>query len=110
MNIAHDHKTCTTGHPQGCADGTLGDFQLPLDWQDLRSRLFAAHEVRTVLSQEARPLRLRLQGSFDGFAASALTTYEHVSRDVNPTASGYLKPGEANLLPVAGISSTGRRG
>lgn len=110
MNIAHDHTTCITGHPQGRADGALGDFRFPLDWQGLRTRLFAAHEVRTVLSQELQPLRLRLQGSFDGGAASVLTTYEGVSRSVNPTASGYFKPGEANVSPVAGISSSGGRG
>lgn len=110
MNIAHDQKTCMTGLPLGRADETMADFQLPLDWQDLRSRLFTAHEVRTVLEADTRPLRLRLRGSFDGCAASVLTTYEGVSRYVNPSASGYFKPGEAKVLPVAGKSSTGGRG
>lgn len=110
MDIAHDHKTCITGHPQGRAGDALTEFHLPLDWRDLRSRLFAAHEVRTVLTRDARPLRLRLRGSFDGCAASVLTTYEDVSRSVNLTASVYCKPGEAKISPVAGISSTGGRG
>ncbi|MCT2401224.1 hypothetical protein [Novosphingobium mangrovi (ex Huang et al. 2023)] len=110
MNIAHDQKTCMTGHPQGRAGDAFTDYQLPLDWQDLRARLFAAYEIRTVLSQDTKPLRLRIRGSFDGCAASALTTYEDVSRSVNPTASAYFKPREAKISAVAGPSSTGRRG
>ncbi|WP_143084749.1 hypothetical protein [Novosphingobium sp. CF614] len=119
MNIAHDQKTCMTGHPQGHADDAFADCQLPIDWQDLRSRLFAAHDVRGVFSPGippgsspgAKPLRLRLRGSFDGCAASVLTTYTPTSRAVNPTASTYGKPEEDNVPPVAGMSSsTGRRG
>ncbi|MCJ2179830.1 hypothetical protein [Novosphingobium album (ex Hu et al. 2023)] len=111
MNIAHDHKTCMTGQPQQVGAGhTLTEFRLPLDWQDLRSRLFAAHEVGAVMSGDARPLRLRLRGSFDGCAASVLTTYEDVSRSVNPTALVYCKSGEAKIAPVADTSSTGGRG
>ncbi|MCJ2187427.1 hypothetical protein [Novosphingobium beihaiensis] len=110
MNIVYDYKTCMTGHPHGRAGDALTEFRLPLDWQDLRSRLFAGHEVRTVLTRDAGPLRLRLRGSFDGCAASVLTTYEDVSRSVNPTASVYCKPGEAKTSPVAGTSSTGVRG
>src|SRR3546814_17359404 len=97
MNIAHDHKTCMAGHPQGPAGGALTEFSLPLDWQALRSRLFAEHEVRTVLTKDARSLRLRLRGSFDGCAASVLNTYDDVSRSVNPTASVYCNTGEAKI-------------
>lgn len=110
MNIAHDQKTCLPGHPQGQAGDVSADDQLPLDWQDLRSRLFAAHEVRTVLLADTKPLRLRIRGSFDGCAASVLTTYEALSKHVNPTVSAYRKPGEAKIVTVAGITSTGRRG
>ena len=114
MNIAHDQKTCQkarmTGHPQGRAGEVLTEFGPPLEWQDLRSRLFAAHEARSVLCAEAKPLRLRLRGSFDGCAASAVTTYKELSRIINLDASSYRKPGETKISPVAGISSTGRRG
>lgn len=110
MNIAHDQKTCLTGHPQGRGDDAFTDFRLPIDWQDLRSRLFAGHEIGTVLSQAAQPQRLRIRGSFDGCAASALTTYTLTSNPVNPTALAYCKPKEGKISPVAGTSITGRRG
>jgi hypothetical protein len=110
MNIAHDHKTCMTGHPQGRAGDAFTDYHLPIDWQDLRSRLFAACEIRTVLSPDATPLRLRLRGSFDGCAASVLTTYQDPSTRVNPNVSGYRKSDGAKISSVAGPSSTGRRG
>lgn len=110
MNIAHDQKTCFPGHPQGRADNAQTEFGLPLDWQDLRTRLFAANEVRAVLNADVRPLRLRLRGSFDGCAASVLTTYEGLSKGVNPTASTYFKPGEDIVAPVAGPIITGGRG
>lgn len=117
MNIAHDYKTSMTSQPQGRADGTGSDSDslAPIDWHDLRTRLFAAHEVRAELAGgeaggDIRSLAQRLRGSFDEEAASVLTTYEAVSKPVNPTASGYLKPGEGMCTPVAGKSSSGGRG
>ncbi|HKR93391.1 hypothetical protein [Novosphingobium sp.] len=110
MNIAYDYKTCALVRAQADEEDTFPEVQLPLDWQDLRARLFAAHEIRAVLDAETKPLRLRLRGSFDGCAASAITTYEGASGYVNPTASTYGKPGENNVSPVAGPSNSGRRG
>ena len=119
MNIAHDHKTSRVGRPQGRADdtseeGRSEEARPAIDWQDLRSRLFAARQFPAVIASAAapdsRPLRLRIRGSFDGCAASALNTYEEGSASVNRTASSYLKPGGDNVSSVAGNSSTGRRG
>lgn len=110
MNIAHDHKTCIAEFAQGSADEAFTAFSSPLVWQDLRTRLFAAHEVRTVLEQDAKPLKIRLRGSFDGCAATALTTYEGLSNCVNPTVSIYRKPFDGKDTPVAGPSNSGGRG
>jgi hypothetical protein len=116
MNIAHDHKTCQTGDSPGRTEGRAGDefaeLRLPIDWQALRARLFAATELRAELGTEGLPegLRLRLRGSFDGCAASVLTTYQETSRAVNLEASAYGKPGGGNPVAVAGMTSTGGRG
>lgn len=109
MNIAHDHRTCQTGHAH-CADDGFMDLQTTIDWQSLRSRLFAAHEVNAALTAASAKERIRLRGSFDGCAASVLTTYEAVSRPVNPSVSSNGKPIERNIGPVAAMTRTGGRG
>lgn len=113
MNIANDHKTAKVGHPQGRADDTI-DAGPVIDWRDLRARLFAARQLSATLAPETVPdfrtLRLRIRGSFDGCAASALNTYGGSSESVNRTASSYRKPGGDKVSSVAGNSSTGRRG
>jgi len=111
MNIAHDHNTCMKGAAPVAADGGFAHVLAPLDWMELRARLFASHEVRSVLSaEETTAAGLRLRGSFDGCAASLLTTYEGFSTPVNPTVSTNRKSGRAIVLPGAGESRTGERG
>lgn len=111
MNIAHDHNTCMTGGATPDGDGGFAHVPAPLDWMELRTRLFAAHEVRVVLAAEENSAAgLRLRGSFDGCAASLLTTYEGFSTPVNPNVSTNRKSGRANVLPGAGESRTGERG
>lgn len=119
MNIAHDHKACQTGDASERVGGrtrdgeadTPAELQLPIDWQALRSRLFAAGELRSALGAGTlvEGLALRLRGSFDGCAASVLNTYQETSRAVNPDASGYGKSEGGKDFPVAGTSN-GERG
>ena len=110
MNVAHDQNACLPGHPQGRLGDSCQDGSSPLDWQDLRSRLLAAHDLRVALAEDSGPRRFSIRGSFDDGAASMLTTYEGLQRAVNPTASTYLKPREDIVSPVADTSSTGGRG
>ncbi|WP_313435991.1 hypothetical protein [Novosphingobium sp.] len=118
MNIAHDHETCKAGHASG-RDGEAFmslDLQMdrpidwPIDWYALRSRLFAAHDLRAALDHTSAAARLHRFGSFAGTVASVIHTYAPVSITVNPNASGNRKPAQANVLSVAGIPSTGVRG
>lgn len=87
-------------------------LHLPIDWQALRARLFSAREAQLALDPTASPerLRLRLRGSFDGCAASVLTTYQEASRGVNLDASSYGKPDEGKPPPVADVTRNGERG
>lgn len=110
MNIAFDHETCRAGSAQGRAGEGFSGFPSAPDWTDLRSRLFAAHEVRIVLACDTAPLRLRTRGSFAGDAASLLNTYGTGSRAVNLDVSSNGKPGGATVAPVAGTDKTGERG
>ncbi|GEM_PF-2197527 len=114
MNIAHDHETCTAGHAPGRGSEAFIAADRPIDWFSLRSRLFAAHDLRTVLDDVAVDTtvstRLHRFGSFAGPAANVIHTYASVSITVNPNASGNRKPAQANVLSVAGNTSTGVRG
>jgi len=118
MNIAHDHETCKAGHASG-RDGEAFmsidrpmDLPIggPIDWYALRSRLFAAHDLRAALDDTSAAPGLHRFGSFAGTVASVIHTYAPVSITVNPNASGNRKPAQANVLSVAGIPSTGVRG
>jgi len=112
MNMAHDHKPPLPGEAQERATEELPELRLPIDWQALRARLFAARQLQAALDPQAtqESLRLRLRGSFDGCAASVLTTYQGTSTSVNPDASSNGKPAEGTFLPVADRTSTGARG
>ncbi|HKU05905.1 MAG TPA: hypothetical protein VJR30_07540 [Bradyrhizobium sp.] len=107
MNIGFDHETCKGAR---AADEEFGGFPTAPDWTDLRARMFAAHEVRTVLSCEADRMRLRTRGSFAGGTASLLNSYETGSSPVNLEISTNLKPGAVKITSVAGADKTGERG
>lgn len=122
MKVAHDPKIRIDGEAQSSAGdgprqslslGTApdGEQRAPIDWQALRARLFDARE-QAALDQHETPerLRLRLRGSFDGCAASVLTTYEVTARSVNLDASAYGKPEEGKISPIADENTTGGRG
>ncbi|WP_334184239.1 hypothetical protein [Novosphingobium sp.] len=110
MNIAHDHETCKAGHASGRAGEEFIPVPLPIDWFSLRSRFFAAHDLRTALDDTSASARLHRFGSFAGSVAYVIHTYAPVSIPVNPNTSGNRKPAQANVLSVAGIPSTGVRG
>ncbi len=110
MNIAHDHETCKAGRASGRAGEEFISVPLPMDWFSLRSRLFAAHDLRAVFDDTSASARLHRFGSFAGPAANVIHTYAPVSIPVNPNASGNRKPAQANVLSVAGNPSTGVRG
>lgn len=118
MTSAHNPRPRSGGDAQdGHLDEARGrgdepQLHLPIDWQALRARLFAAREAQLALDPAASPerLRLRLRGSFDGCAASVLTTYQEASRSVNLDTSSYGKPDEGKLPPVADVTRTGERG
>lgn len=103
MKIAFDHET---GKTREEASG----FPSAPDWEVLRSRLFAAHEVRTVLTDQAASARLRTRGSFAGGAATLLNGYDSGSRPVNLDVSSNIKPGGVKVTTVAGIEEAGGRG
>ncbi|MEE4452009.1 hypothetical protein [Novosphingobium resinovorum] len=132
MNVARHHITpengeapgrtpvCTPVHARaGAGDAPSGEH-LPadltaIDWRALRSRLFATHDRLGVLGEDAAATRLRLRGSFDGCAASALSAYEpnayeESSRDINPDASSNGKSGTGKDSSVADVSDSGERG
>lgn len=110
MKIAFDHDKRNAGHaPGGQSEEPEGIPSVP-DWADLRTRLFAAHEVRSVLAGETAPVPLRTRGSFAGDAASLLNTYGTVSRAVNLDVSTNGKSGGGKEAPVAGTDKPGGRG
>jgi len=110
MNIAHDHETCKAGHASGRTGEEFISVPLPIDWFSLRSRFFAAHDLRTALDDPSVSAKLHRFGSFAGPAANVIHTYAPDSIPVNPNASGNRKPAQANVLSVAGNPSTGVRG
>ncbi len=123
MNVAPHHMTPETGDAPGRTAGIpavpgcdgLSEGHLPadpamIDWQALRSRLFATHDRLGVLGEDAAATRLRLRGSFDGCAASALNAYEECSRNVNLDASSNGKPVGGKDSPVADVNDSGERG
>jgi hypothetical protein len=110
MNIAHDHETCKAGHASGRDSEEFMPVRFPIDWFSLRSRLFAAHDLRTAFAETSASPRLHRFGSFAGSVAYVIHTYATVSRTVNPNASGNRKPAQAKVLSVAGNPSTGVRG
>lgn len=118
MNIARNHITPPTGDAssldagrtgEGLAAGASQQDLRGIDWQALRSRLFATalpHPPGTDITST----RLRLRGSFDGCAASALHAYEASLMPVNRDASSNGKSDEGNDASVADASAKGERG
>lgn len=109
MKIAFDHNR-NAGHAPGSQSEEPESSPSIPDWADLRTRLFAAHEVRTALAGETAPVRLRTRGSFAGDAASLLNTYGTASRPVNLDVSTNGKPAGGKEVPVAGTDKPGGRG
>lgn len=115
MNNARNHIAPHLGQaPVGAGDGPSGE-PLPadlqaIDWQALRSRLFAAHDMLGVLGSDARAAGLRLRGSFAGGTATALDAYRKSLGNINLDASGNGKPARLNDLSATGVSGNGERG
>src|SRR3546814_17939351 len=76
MNIGFDHETCRSARAGDQTDEEFAGFPTAPDWTDLRARMFAAHEVRTVVSSEAERVRLRTRGSFAGVTARLMNGCE----------------------------------
>ncbi len=125
MNVARNHIAPQTGDAPGRAGDGLSYDGMPglppfadpqavdppvIDWHALRSRLFATHDRLGVLGEDAAASRLRLRGSFDGCAASALHAYEESSRPINLDASSNGKPVQGKDNPVADVNGSGERG
>jgi hypothetical protein len=110
MDIAFDHKARDTGRAAGRVKEEFEGFPSAPDWNDLRSRLFAAHEVRVVLSSDTGPVRLRTRGSFADETALLLNTYGTGSRLVNLNISSNGKSEGVKVTSVAGTDNTGGRG
>jgi len=115
MNIARIHITPQTGEAQGRAGDEFVDLPFPadlqqIDWQALRSRLFASRDTLAMPFADAGASRLHLRGSFDGGAASKLTTYQGSSTIVNLDGSSNGKPIDGNNPPVADVNANGDRG
>lgn len=115
MDIARNHITPETGDAQGRAREGLADLQLPadlhhIDWQALRSRLFATREMAGTLGADAAASRLHLRGSFDGCAASMLTTYQASLTSINHGGSSNRKPEDGTNDTVADVDGNGERG
>ncbi|EIZ79052.1 hypothetical protein WSK_2239 [Novosphingobium sp. Rr 2-17] len=118
MKVAHSPNTLSDGEAQsraGYGEGAVASAdgeQQPIDWQALRARLFEGRELEAAHDQYETPerMRLRLRGSFDGCAASVLTTYEEVSRSVNLDTSAYGKHAEGKVSPVADETNPRERG
>lgn len=114
MNIARNHITPQTGDAQGRASDGFADLELPtdlhhIDWQVLRSRLFASRDVAG--AQGTFPGASRLpRGSFDGCAASKLTTYQTSLKPVNLDGSSNGKSVGSTSSPVADANGNGERG
>ena len=110
MNTGFDHETCRRARTGSQADEEFAGFPTAPDWTDLRARMFAAHEVRTVLSSEVDRMRLRTRGSFAGGTASLLNAYETSLSTINLKISTNRKPGAVKGTSVAGAGKTGERG
>lgn len=110
MDIGFDHESCKGPRAGSQADEEFAGFPTAPDWTDLRARMFAAHEIRTVLSRQADRVRLRTRGSFAGDTASLLNGYETGSKPINLEISTNRKPGAVKVTSVAGADKTGERG
>ena len=111
MSIVFDHDNGKAGHALDRASkGNAGIPSTP-DWIALRSRFFAAHEVRAVLTNESAPQRLQSHGSFAGSTASLLHRYGMETGSINLDISTNGKRGGVIVASVAGTDDeTGERG
>jgi hypothetical protein len=110
MNIAFEHETCKTGHASGRDSEEFIPEIAPIDWFALRSRLFAAHDLRMALAEDPVPVRMPRPGSFAGGAADAIHAYDDGTGTVNPNDLTIRKSKTVNFASVAGGRSTGARG
>ncbi|WP_148649454.1 hypothetical protein [Novosphingobium barchaimii] len=115
MNIARNHLAPNTGDAQGRAGDEFVDLQFPadlahIDWQALRSRLFASRDTLAVMTTDSAASRLHLRGSFDGYAANRLTTYQTSLRPVNLDGSSNGKPADGTTSTAADANDNGERG
>lgn len=117
MKVAQHHIDRTDGEmarhacvvpPGEGEDGSLASELRAIDWQALRSRLFATQD-RRLPGENLAATRLRLRGSFDGCAAVALTAYDN-SKGINLDASSNGKSGHGTSFPVADVNGSGERG
>ncbi len=85
MDMGFDHSCLPL---TGGASGTDPEgAERPLDWESLRARLVATHDLLRADTRDAAPA-----GSFAPGAARALATYELDKQSVNPTGSVLGKP------------------
>ncbi|AXB75241.1 hypothetical protein [Novosphingobium sp. P6W] len=115
MNIARNHLAPDTGDAQGRAGDEFVDLQFPadlthIDWQALRSRLFASRDTLAVMTADSAASRLHLRGSFDGYAATRLTTFQASLKPVNLDDSSNGKPVAATNSTAADVNGNGERG
>lgn len=103
MDMGFDHSCLPL---TGGASGTDPEgAERPLDWESLRARLVATHDLLRADTRDAAPA-----GSFAPGAARALATYELDKQSVNPTGSALGKPDDGMDEVVGHASMPADRG
>ncbi|QDK34762.1 MULTISPECIES: hypothetical protein [Sphingomonadaceae] len=110
MNIAFEHETCKAGHASGRDGEEFIPAFVPIDWFALRSRLFAAHDLRAVLDAEPSAARVPGCGSFAKPAANVIHAYDGGEPTINPNDLTIRKSRVVSFASVTGGRSTGARG
>lgn len=109
MNIAFEHESCfQAGHESGRESEKFMDPSAPIDWFALRSRLFAAHDLRRELDVGHPAAGFHRRGSFASPAASVLHAFEDGDEAVNSNGSGIGKSAAFKFASVAGGQSAAR--
>jgi hypothetical protein len=113
MNIARNHTFPPTGDAPIRAEDAFADLppeHRHIDWQALRTRLFASRDTLASPEADYAATRLPLRGSFDDDAALRLGVYQTSLRPVNPAASSNGKSVEVTKGSVADAHGNGERG
>lgn len=115
MNIARNHITAQTVESPGRAGDEFIDLPFPddlqhMDWQALRTRVFASRDTLASPGLEYAASRLHLRGSFAGAAASKLTVYHSSLRSVNLDGLSNCKSTDGIDSSVADADGNGERG